>query len=55
MLGDSRVTFYRVGDGYELAAAPSVAKLLSAVPALKKAGVRGFAKGWFVKFEGIAA
>jgi hypothetical protein len=51
------VTFYPVGGGYELGAAPTVAKLLAAVPALRKAlvAVRGFAKGWCVKFEGIAA
>ena len=57
LLGDSRVTFYPVGNGYELGAVPSVEKFLTAVPALKKAGipVRGLTKGWNVSFSGVAA
>jgi hypothetical protein len=61
LLGGSRVTFYPIQSGakrwYEVGATPSLEKLLTAVPSLKKAlvPVRGFAKGWCLKFEGIAA
>jgi hypothetical protein len=57
LLGDARVTSYPTADGYEVGAAPSVAKLLMSVPALKKAlvPVRVYARGWNVKFAGIGA
>jgi hypothetical protein len=57
LLGDARVTFYPTADGYEVGAALSVEKLLMSVPALNKAlvPVRGYARGWNVKFAGIGA